>query len=137
MKQLLFFALATAILSGCTTEPKFRNPVTVKSNDVPLYDGMMIQDKTVPSQVVVLADAGDTLELQDITIAGLNQDTLCIVSLDSKRTRFKNGQASVYVERKHLNIPAATLEKARAGKLHDLPALAEQKPDHLHTKATN
>ncbi|MBX0290961.1 hypothetical protein K3G63_10955 [Hymenobacter sp. HSC-4F20] len=134
MKQLLYFSLAAVLLSACDTGPKFKNPVTIKGNSVPLYNGQQVHDKDMPSKVVVLADQGDTLELQDIMPTNADGETLCIVALDSKRTRFKNGQASAYIERKYLDIPSATLAKAEAGKLHDLPAPSAEKPEHLNQK---
>jgi hypothetical protein len=137
MKKLYYLLLVLAMSSCWGPGPKYKNPVTVKSNDVPLYDSYRLHEemKELNAHVVVLADAGDTLELQDIEIPALTTDTFCVVSVDARRTRFRGSYKTAYVERKYLNGSNALLREAAAGTLNrPLIETPADKPEHLHKR---
>jgi hypothetical protein len=108
MKTVSYLFL-TGLLVACNTHPNYKNPVTIKGKDVPLYDSQPAPNRNASANVIAIVQEGDTLELLDIR--SRPTDTLCRVARDAQRTPLKGQYTSAYIERKFLTIPLVTLKK--------------------------
>jgi hypothetical protein len=112
-----FLPLALLVLASCGSKsPKFKNPVIVNADNTPLR-----ANTTLDSEVLVLADKGDTLEFD-----GMAGPDLCRVKPDAHYSRFPHDSKAGYVLTKYITL--RTNSQANYDSAH---TLIKEKPEHL------